>query len=92
MGSTVTHKALAVRKVVAEGKDPAKVAQEINHSQRAVDHYVSDYHRVKTLYDLKPDPDFIHQATNIAKHVVHQYIELIKSSASPHEKRIRKNT
>ena len=77
MGSTVTHKALAVRKVVVEGKDPAKVAKEINHSQRAVDHYVSDYHRVKTLYDLKPDPDFIHQATNIAKHVVQQYIALI---------------
>jgi hypothetical protein len=86
MGSTISHKALAVRKVVAEGKDPASVANEINHSQRAVDHYVSDYHRVKTLYDLKPDPEFIHQATRIAKHVVQQYIQLIKSNATINDK------
>lgn len=78
MGSTITHKTLAVTKVVFEGKDPAVVANEINHSQKAVDHYVSNYHRVKTLYDLKPDPDFIHQATRIAKHVVRQYIAMIK--------------
>jgi hypothetical protein len=77
MGSTISHKALVVRKVLLERKDPAAVAHEINHSQKAVDHYLSDYHRVKTLYDLKPDPDFIHQATHIAKHVVIQYIGLI---------------
>ena len=82
MGSTISHKALAVRKVVFEHKDPAAVAQEINHSQKAVDHYVSDYQRVKTLYALKPDPDFIHQATHIAKHVVLQHISLIKQELS----------
>lgn len=90
MGTTVTHKALAVRKVVAEGKDPANVAREINHSQKAVDHYVSNYHRVKTLYDLKPDPEFIHQATNIARHVVRQYIELINSTPAANGKRDKK--
>lgn len=82
MGSTISHKALAVHKVVAEGKDPASVAKEIHHSQKAVDYYVSNYHRVKTLYDLNPDPEFIHQATRIAKHVVHHYIQLIQSN--PH--------
>ncbi len=90
MGSTISHKALAVRKVVGEGKDPADVAKEINHTQRAVDHYLSDYHRVKTLYDLKPDPEFIHQATNIAKHVVQQYIALIENVTSANGKRIQK--
>jgi len=79
MGSTVSHKAMVVRKVLFEHKDPAAVAQEINHSPKAVDHYLSDYHRVKTLYALKPDPDFIHQATHIAKHVVLQHIDLIKN-------------
>jgi hypothetical protein len=90
MGSTISHKALAVRKVVAEGKDPANVAKEINHSQKAVDHYVSNYHRVKILYDLNPDPEFIHQATNIAKHVVRQYIQLIKSNGAANNKKIKK--
>lgn len=92
MGSTITHKAVAVRKVVFEHKDPATVAQEINHSQKAVDHYVSNYHRVKTLYDLKPDPDFIHQATRIAKHVVLQYIELIKKGKAPNDEKKAKRT
>ncbi len=91
MGSTVTHKALAVRKVVGEGKDPARVAQEINHSQRAVDHYVSNYHRVKTLYELNPDPEFIHQATRIAKHVVRQYINLIPNTTHADEKKRNNN-
>lgn len=84
MGSTITHKTLAVSKVVFEGKDPAIVANEINHSQKAVDHYVTNYHRVKTLYELNPDPDFIHQATRIAKHVVRQYIAMIKHPKTQH--------
>jgi hypothetical protein len=82
MGSTVSHKAMVLRKVLLEHKDPAAVAQEINHSQKAVDHYLSDYQRVKTLYALKPDPDFIHQATHIAKHVVLQHIDLIHQEHS----------
>lgn len=90
MGSTISHKALAVRKVVFQRKDPATVAREINHSQRAVDHYVSDYHRVKTLYDLNADPEFIHQATRIAKHVVRQYIQLTKSNAGINNKKPKK--
>ncbi len=94
MGSTVSHKALAVRKVVAEGKDPAIVAQEIHHSQKAVDHYVSNYHRVKTLYDLKADLEFIHQATHLAKHVIRQYIAIINTDVtneSSNEKRMSNN-
>ena len=82
MGSTVSHKAVVVRKVLLEHKDPAAVARETNHSQKAVDHYLGDYQRVKTLYALKPDPDFIHQATRIAKHVVLQHIAIIKRESS----------
>jgi hypothetical protein len=92
MGSTVSHKAMVVRKVLFERKDPAAVAQEINHSQKAVDHYLSDYHRVKTLYALKPDPDFIHQATHIAKHVVRQHIALIKQEQLTNNTNVRKNS
>jgi len=78
MGTTITHKQLIVKKVVLEKKDPAQVARECNHSQKAVDHYLTDYHRVKTLHNLDQNLDFIHLATQIAKHVIIQYIKLIK--------------
>jgi len=77
MGSTVSHKTIIVRKVVLEKKDPAVVAQESNHSQSAVDRYLKDYHRVKTLHTLNHDVDFIHLATQIAKHVIVQYLNII---------------
>jgi hypothetical protein len=79
MGSCVSHKNLIVRKAILEKKDPTQVARECNHSQRAVDRYLKDYHRVKTLYKLDQDVDFIHLATQIAKHVIKQYINLIET-------------
>ena len=87
VGSTISHKAQAVRKVVLERKDPATVAREMTHAQSSVDRYLRDYHRVKTLYDVRPDPMFIHQCTNIAKHVVRQYIELIQQEKQQDEKK-----
>ncbi len=78
MGSCVSHKNIIVQKAILEKKDPAQVARECNHSQTAVDRYLKDYHRVKTLYELNQDLDFIHLATQIAKHVIKQYIALIE--------------
>ena len=77
MGSCISHKGTIVRKVVAEKKDPADVAQECRHSQRAVDCYLKDYHRVKTAYEHKQNLDYIHMVTGIAKHVVKEYVEII---------------
>jgi hypothetical protein len=77
MGTCVSHKALIVRKVILEKKDPAQVARECNHSQAAVDRYLKDYHRVNTLYKLDQDMDFIHLATQLSKHVIKQYIAII---------------
>lgn len=78
MGSSVSHKTIIITKVILEKKDPADVARECNHSQAAVDHYLKDYHRVKTLHQLGEDLDFIHLVTKIAKHVIIQYLNLIK--------------
>lgn len=78
MGSCVSHKTTIITKVVIEKKDPAQVARACHHSQRAVDRYLKDYQRVKTLYKLNHDIDFIHLATQIAKHVIVQYVHLIK--------------
>lgn len=77
MGSCISHKTTVVRKVIVEKKDPADVARECNHSQRAVDHYLKDYHRVKTVYQQNNDIDYIHIVTGMAKYVVKQYLELI---------------
>jgi hypothetical protein len=78
MGSTTTHKTIIIRKAVIEKKDPATVARETRHSQTAVDRYLKDYHRVKTLIQSGHDLDFIHLTTQIAKHVIKQYLRLIE--------------
>ena len=77
MGSCISHKTTIIRKVLVEKKDPTDVARECNHSQRAVDHYLKDFHRVKTAYQQNQDNDYVHIVTGIAKHVVKQYIEMI---------------
>ena len=51
MGSTITHKKMIVYKYVVEKKATNVIARETNHSQRAVDQYIRDYNRVKTLLD-----------------------------------------
>ena len=73
MGSTVTHKRMIVYKYVMEKKATNIIALETNHSQQAVDHYIRDYNRVKTLLEDHKDLDFIHLATRIAKPVILQY-------------------
>lgn len=79
MGSSVSHKAMIIRKVILEKNDPASVARETNHSQAAVDHYLKDYHRVKMLHNLNYDVEFIYLATKIAKHVIVQYLNIIEN-------------
>lgn len=73
MGSTITHKNMIVYKHVVEKKPTKIVALETNHSQQAVDHYICDYNRVKTLIEDNKSLEFIHMATKIAKHVIKQY-------------------
>jgi len=73
MGSTITHKNMIIYKHVVEKKSTNIVALETNHSQRAVDHYISDYNRVKTLIENNKNLEFIHLVTKIAKPVIEQY-------------------
>ena len=80
MGPCISHKTKIIRKVMVEKKDPADVARECNHTQRAVDRYLKDFHRVKTAYKQNQDNDYIHVVTGIAKYVVEQYIGLIKNT------------
>jgi hypothetical protein len=79
MGTTITHKRLIVYKHVVEKKDPSIVARETNHSQLAVDKYLKDFYRIKTLVDDKKDINFIHHTTNIARPVIKQYLQIINN-------------
>jgi hypothetical protein len=79
MGTTLTHKRIIIYKHVVEKKDPSIVARETNHSQPAVDKYLKDYNRVKTLVNDNKDINFIHHTTNIAKPVIKQYLEIINN-------------
>ena len=82
MGSGVSHKALILRKIILEKKDPADVARETSHSQRAVDRYLMDYHRVKVAYTHNPDIDYVHLVTNLSKHLINQYLDIINHELS----------
>ena len=74
---TISHKKTIIRKVVVEKKDPADVARESNHSQKAVDNYLKDFNRVKTAYQQNQDNDYVHIVTGLARHIVKEYIEII---------------
>jgi hypothetical protein len=79
MGTTLTHKRIIIYKHVVEKKDPSVVARETNHSQPAVDKYLKDFSRVKTLVNDNKDINFIHHTTNIAKSVIKQYLQIINN-------------
>ena len=78
MGSTITHKYQIIYKYVVEKKELTKIADETNHSLKAVDHYIKDFNRVKLLYLDDKDPDFIKIATKMPIYVIMQYINIIE--------------
>jgi hypothetical protein len=85
-GTCISHKTSIVRKVVYEGKDPRRAADETKHSQRAVDRYLKDFHRVKTCYDHMPDIEFVTRTTGLSRHLVNQYVSIIKENEKHSEK------
>jgi Protein of unknown function (DUF1670) len=84
MGTTLTHKRIIIYKHVVEKKDPSIVARETNHSQPAVDKYLKDFNRVKTLVNDNKDINFIHHTTNIARPVIKQYLQIINDYVKEH--------
>jgi|SRR5271157_1470866 len=82
-GTCISHKAIIIRKVVYERKDPRRVADETKHSQRAVDRYLRDFHRVRTCYDHMPDIEFIARTTGLSKRLVNQYVCIMKENETP---------
>ena len=85
MGSCLTHKYQIIYKCVVEKKDPTVVAAETNHTIRAVDHYLKDFNRVKTLYFDDKTPEYIHLVINLSLNVIAQYINIINQYVKERE-------
>lgn len=78
VGSCITHKYQIIYKCVVEKKDPLIAAKETNHTIKAVDRYLKDFNRVKTLYLDNKDENYIHIVTNLSLGLIAQYISIIK--------------
>ena len=76
MGTCLTHKEQIIYKVIVQKKDPTIVATETNHTQKAVDNYLSNYNRVITVFKANPDLNHIQFVTNLSKHLIKQYIKI----------------
>lgn len=85
-GTCISHKTSIIRKVVYEGKDPRRVADGTKHTQRAVDRYLKDFHRVRICYEHSPDIEFVTRTTGLSKHLVNQYVSIIKDNEKPNTK------
>ena len=78
MGTCISHKTAIVVKAIYEHQDSRQVAAATHHTQQAVDHYLRDFHRVRTCYRQHPELTFICQVTGMSKHLVEQYITIIE--------------
>jgi hypothetical protein len=77
MGSCITHKYQIIYKCVVEKKDPITAAKETNHTIMAVDRYLKDFNRVKTLSLDDKDENYIHLVTKLSLNLIAQYVNII---------------
>jgi hypothetical protein len=77
MGSCISHKAIIIKKIIVDKKDPLTVAKETNHSIYAVERYLKDFYRVRYCYDDHKDIEFTSLATGLNKFVVEQYFDIL---------------
>jgi hypothetical protein len=78
MGSCITHKYQIVYKYVVEKKDPMVIVKETNHTINAVDNYLRDFNRIKTLHLDGKDEKYIHLVTKLSLSLIGQYVNIIK--------------
>lgn len=77
MGTCITHKYQIIFKYVVEKKDPLIIAKETNHTINAVDNYLRNFNRVKTLYLDNKDEKYINTVTNLSISLINQYVSII---------------
>ncbi len=85
MGSCLTHKYQIIYKCIVEKKDPTVAAAETNHTISAVDHYLKDFNRVKTLHLDDKTLEYIHLVTKLSLNVIAQYLNIINQYVKERE-------
>ena len=78
MGTCISHKAIIIRKVILEKKDPYTVDRETRHSLQAVERYLKDYYRVQHCFHHGKDVAFTTAATGLSKALVTEYWNILK--------------
>lgn len=76
LGKGVTHKKEIVRYMLQHYTQP-EIKRRTNHSGEAVDRYLRDYHRVKTLQG-EHSPEEIAFATGLSVSLTKEYLDLIE--------------
>jgi hypothetical protein len=77
VGTCISHKYQIIYKCIVEKKDPMVAAKETNHTIKAVDSYLKDFNRVKTLYLDDKDENYIHLVTKLSLNLIAQYVNII---------------
>jgi hypothetical protein len=77
-GSGISHKVEIINQAICKRIDPSQVARNTRHSQKAVDRYLKDFHRVRAAYHHSHDLDFISHTTALSIHLVKQYVHIIE--------------
>lgn len=75
LGPGVTHKKEVIRRWL-RGESAAKIARVLNHSQMAVDRYLSDYRRVRLLAQQFPTTE-LPALAGLSASVVREYLALL---------------
>ena len=75
IGPSVTHKTETIRRWLRK-ESPAQIARDLNHSQYAVDRYLADYQKVRTLAQKFPVTD-LPMLTGLTPSVTKQYLKLL---------------
>jgi len=75
-GPAVTHKAEVIRRWLRH-QSSAQIARALNHSQEAVDRYIADYQKVRTLARKFPALE-LPTLTGLTPSVVGQYLALLR--------------
>jgi hypothetical protein len=83
LGRAVTHKAIICYKALVERKPTSQVAQETFHSKEAVEYYVQCFRRIQLCRDNGMSIEDIAQATGHSRHLVREYLDLMKQFQVP---------
>lgn len=78
IGTAISHKAMILRKIFLEKKDPIRVARETNHSPEAVERYCLDFNKIKWCIENGMSKEEIIIVTGLKAHLIDEYMKIIE--------------